>query len=374
MDMTPKDPWGTDWAEARERMEAWWQHEVIDRCVAAVTAPRSIPLREIPVPPKPKEPEVARTDVDYHLQAAEASLAKTLLAGEAFPVFWPNLGPGIVAAYLGIQPVFTDRTVWFGTMPPITNWGTRGQFCFDPDNKWWVLTKDFTRRLSRAGEGRFLVGITDMGGSLDIVASLRGTEQLLTDLVDHRDEVKKLSRETDDLWFKYYDELDAIVQEHGCGRSAWMGLWCDRTWYPLQCDFAAMISPRMFEEFVLPGLQTQAERLDYSIFHLDGEGELPHLELLLSMPRLTGIQWTPGDGAEPMDDPKWFPLYRRIQEAGKNLVILNVSPHRVGLLLSELSWEGLYMRVPCESEEEAARVMDEVGRSGSGRAARKHLV
>lgn len=91
------------------------------------------------------------------------------------------------------------------------------------------------------------------------------------------------------------------------------------------------------------------------------------------MPRLNGIQWTPGDGLEPMDDPKWFPLYRRIQDAGKNPVILNVSPDRVGLLLSELRPEGLYMGISCESEDEAARVMDEVEGSVSGRAPRKHL-
>ena len=41
-----------------------------------------------------------------------------------------------------------------------------------------------------------------------------------------------------------------------------MGLWAPMRWYPLQCDFSAMISPDMFAEFVLPDLAEQCDTDD----------------------------------------------------------------------------------------------------------------
>ena len=44
--------------------------------------------------------------------------------------------------------------------------------------------------------------------------------------------------------------------------------------------------------------------------------------MLLDIPGLSGIQWTPGAGNEPLTSPKWFPLYQKIQDRNKNLVLL----------------------------------------------------
>ncbi len=74
----------------------------------------------------------------------------------------------------------------------------------------------------------------------------------------------------------------------------------------LQSDFSYMISPRMFERFALPGLTVWAGALDYPFYHLDGPGQIKHLDMLLSIPRLRGIQWVPGDG-QPTPD-QWLPL------------------------------------------------------------------
>jgi 5-methyltetrahydrofolate--homocysteine methyltransferase len=76
-----------------------------------------------------------------------------------------------------------------------------------------------------------------------------------------------------------------------------------------------MISPQMFERLVRPDLAACCERLDYAFYHLDGKGEIRHLDMLLSLERLRGIQWIPGDGAAPVEE--WLPLLKRIRDAGK---------------------------------------------------------
>jgi hypothetical protein len=83
----------------------------------------------------------------------------------------------------------------------------------------------------------------------------------------------------------------------------------------LQSDFSYMISPAMFERFVLPDLVACCDVLDYTFYHMDGRGQLAHLDMLLSIKKLQGIQWQPGDG-QPLAD-KWLPVLRRIREAGK---------------------------------------------------------
>ena len=61
------------------------------------------------------------------------------------------------------------------------------------------------------------------------------------------------------------------------------------------------------------------QRVSYSVYHWDGPSAIPHLDHLLSIPRLNCIQWTPGAGAEGVLDRKWWPLFHRIIEAGKRV-------------------------------------------------------
>ena len=71
----------------------------------------------------------------------------------------------------------------------------------------------------------------------------------------------------------------------------------------------------MFERFVMPDLETICSHIDYGFYHLDGKGQIPHLDLLLSIENLRGVQWVSGDGQPPPWE--WLPLLKRIRDAGK---------------------------------------------------------
>jgi 5-methyltetrahydrofolate--homocysteine methyltransferase len=144
------------------------------------------------------------------------------------------------------------------------------------------------------------------------------------------------------------------------GTMDWMGIWFPGQGSGVECDFSAMISPAMFEEFVLPDLQEQCRRLEHSIYHWDGPGQLPHLDLLLSIPELDAIQWTPGAGNPGPGSPKWFPLYRRIQEAGKGVVLLGIAPEDIEGVMGELSPKGLLMTTRTETEDQARDLLGNV--------------
>jgi 5-methyltetrahydrofolate--homocysteine methyltransferase len=164
-----------------------------------------------------------------------------------------------------------------------------------------------------------LVEITDIGGNLDVLASLRGSDKLLLDLTDASDEVDRLVGEITPLWLRYYDELYTITSSVGRGNACWGPCWSPGKGYMLQCDFSYMISPQMFHRFVMPDLIACCNHLDYGFYHMDGIGEIPHLDQLLTIERLRGIQWQPGDG-QPLADG-WLNLIAKIRNSGKRCQI-----------------------------------------------------
>ena len=144
----------------------------------------------------------------------------------------------------------------------------------DPENPWWRRVKRVTKRLAEAIGPNVQISMTDIGGNLDILASLRGTDNLLTDLIDQPEEVRRCAREITTMWLAIYDELHRLIAPHCPGSVAWAPVWAPDRTYMLQSDFSYMISPAHFKEFVLPDLKACCDSLKYSFYHLDGVGQL----------------------------------------------------------------------------------------------------
>ena len=70
----------------------------------------------------------------------------------------------------------------------------------------------------------------------------------------------------------------------------------------------------MFDEFVKPELKK-------TIDHLYGVGQLNHLDSLLSIKKLDGIQWVPGDG-QP-DIINWPEVFKKIIDSDKLIQFFN---------------------------------------------------
>ncbi len=140
------------------------------------------------------------------------------------------------------------------------------------------------------------------------------------DLYDAPEKVKQLTKQIQDLWFQYYEEFSALLRSVNPGYSDWSTLLSTTPSYTIQCDFSYMISPQMFDEFVRDDLQDSCSRLDRSLYHLDGIGQLPHLDSLLQINNLNAVQWIPGDGQPNIED--WPQVYRKILNAKKSAQVV----------------------------------------------------
>jgi hypothetical protein len=143
-------------------------------------------------------------------------------------------------------------------------------------------------RITKLGAQRFkgkgIVSITDIHSGGDGLASLRGTEEFLLDLMLHPEKIEECERFLRKMWFDVVEELFTLSTSEGQeGSSGFLG-WGPGKVCPLQEDILAMISPPMFKRFFLDAIIEQTGYLTCSMFHLDGPEALPHLDLLLCFP------------------------------------------------------------------------------------------
>jgi hypothetical protein len=355
-----------DWEQIEKRFDAWWNHDLYDRVLLQLTAPKSKPNHsDSPVNKHELNRdsfEIIREwrekgfDHTFLLDDAEHRMESTYYGGEAFPNFWVNLGPGSLASYIGCEANYTDHTIWFG--PPILkSWDDVHKVQFDEYGSLWTATKELTEQSCKRGQGRFPTSITDLGGGMDVLASLRGTQALLFDLIENPEPVKQVRDYIVKYWLHCYNTLFEIFKTYQSGTFGWLPTWCTGRVYPLQCDFSAMISPTMFEEFVVPELQTLGRNLDQVIYHLDGPDAVNHIDILLELPELDAIQWVPGEGTPPAI--QWIPLLKKIQAKGKSLYIYATKPQEVFELMDSLSPKGLLICMGCETEEVARSLIEQ---------------
>jgi 5-methyltetrahydrofolate--homocysteine methyltransferase len=329
---------GADWERHAANWRAWWAHELDRPLVMITTYERSAPAAEGYASNYPLE--MPAGDV---LDIYQARLEAARFHGDAWPKWWPNFGPGIMAGFIGAEVHSVggpDETVWFTPTEDLPVKDIHP--AYDPGNVWWQRVLTLTRGAVERWGDRVTVAYTDLGGNLDIIASLRDTQRLLYDLYDTPDEVARLVGEITGLWLRYYDALDAVIRPAGAGTSPWAEIWSPVRSYMLQCDFAYMISPDMFERFVMPDIAACCDAIDHAMYHLDGKGQIPHLDMLLSLERLRGIQWIPGDGAPPPE--QWLDLLKHIIDAGK-LCQLYVTPEGAKTIVDALGGKGFALAI-----------------------------
>ena len=254
-------------------------------------------------------PEKIIDRIDYELSCVE-------FIGDVFPYMgFECFGPGVLTAFLGAVLDNSSSKVWF--YPPEDLPIQELHFEYDADNVWFNRIKDIYKAGMDRWQGQVMMGLPDLGGNLDLLSVFRPGEKLIFDLIDYPDEVKRVLMELHRLWHRYYQELTDFLSPGNMGNTNWSRIYSQEKSYILQSDFSYMISTDMYEEFAYDELALTMKKIKNTVYHLDGKGQLAHLDVLLANPDLTGIQWVPGEG-EPSQD-MWPEVYRKIEPTDKML-------------------------------------------------------
>lgn len=350
--------WKANWPETRERFEEWWNRKglLLSSWGSGLPLSPGQPAHEpIEPPPPPRDHAQRHRDPAWVARHWLAELSRFDWPADLLPVAWPDMGTVSTAVFLGARERFGPDNIWYEPCmsdiacgPPIVQ-------DFGSPASQAILA--VVRETVAASRGRFLVGMPAITSGLDVLAALRGEEGLLIDMALSPEAVLRRAEEAHRAYRAVFDAVREIVRDPDSTMTfGYFMLWGKGRVGLCQCDLAAMFSRAMFDDLALPDLREQAAFLDHSMFHVDGKQALVHVDSILTVDRLDAVEFTPDPSSPPAGDSSWYPLYRRILDAGKSVWIAQVAPAHVKPLLQAVGRNGVYLTVAVRSADELRSV------------------
>lgn len=283
--------------------------------------------------------------------------------GESFPNLNVDFGPGSLAAYLGSDIGFKEDTVWFKSC--LESWDGVPQFKFEPENEWYKKHINLVTRCRELAGDDFYVDMPDLMENIDVLASLRGAQEILFDMLDEPETIGERIGEITDLYYDYYNKFyDVIKDDEGGNAYTVFQIWGPGRTVKLQCDFSAMMSPDDFRQYIQPSLRAQADQADYVLYHLDGPAAIKHLDALMEIDGIDALQWTSGDAGPDGTLPDWDVIYDKAIAAGKSIWVKVYSGtfedwiRNVDRLVQKYGSHSLFLLFPEMSREQADTLLN----------------
>ena len=290
--------------------------------------------------------------------------------GESFPNLNIDFGPGSLASYLGSEIGFKEDTVWFNKC--LDGWDGVPKLTFDPENKWFKKHLQFAKDCQALAGDDFYVDMPDLMENIDVLASLRGAQDILFDLLDEPEMIGERIQEVTDIYYEYYDRFyDVIKDEEGGNAYTVFQIWGPGRTVKLQCDFSAMMSPEDFRKYIQPSLLSQSENVDHVLYHLDGPAAIKHMDALMEIEGIDALQWTSGDAGPDGTLPDWDVIYDKAIAAGKSIWVKVYSGEfedwirNVDRIVNKYGSHSLFLLFPEMSMEQAAYLLDYADRNWS---------
>ncbi len=353
-----------NWEETKKKWESYWKRENTGRplmCVWALKEEARDLDREAEL--KPKSMFDKYQDAERMVERFRYFCETHEFMGESFPNISLDFGPGSMAGYLGSEIVFNEDTVWFDEC--VEDWLDYKDLEFDPDNKWFKQHVELFKRVKELAGDDFLIGIPDIMENIDVLASMRGAQNTIFDMIDEPEEITRRIEQVTNLYQKYYDAFyDIVKDENGASCYTVFQIWGPGKTVKLQCDFSAMMAPDNFHEFIKDSLIKQAKGLDHIIYHLDGPDAIKHMDALMEVEAIDALQWTSGDHGPDGTIEEWYQIYDKAVAAGKGLWVKVYTGEveewieRLDKLIARYGTNALFLYFNPMSMEQATKLMD----------------
>jgi len=314
-DPLPLGVFKPDYQEAARRWQAFYAGEVLDRPIVCVTAPKDGAYLPAPI----TYHEKAYADLDQVVEKGLEIAAAVYWGGEAFPSFYPSLGPDEIAVFTGAELRWSpDSTETNWSVPYVEDWEAAFPVRILQDHPLWQRQLSLYRRAAEVFKGRVLLVTPDLHTNMDLLAAIRGPQRLAMDLLDVPELIDQAMTQARAVFRSLWSSINEAGKMHETG-------YCleSHAYYSpegsatVQCDFSIMMSPKLFRRWVLPALEEEAEIVGHVVYHWDGPGALVHMPDLLASRGLQTLSYVPGAGnGEPVDN---LEVLKAIQAGGKSI-------------------------------------------------------
>ena len=362
--------WKSNLEETKQRYINWWNHKGIILNMWEHFQEGVQPHAEIMPPAPAKDLSQKWFDPQWRAEYLDWYVAHSSLKADILPVANTQLGPGSLAAILGGVFEGGEDTIWIHPNPDFTD-----EIVFNPEHPNWILHKELLKACKAKANGHYFVGMPDLMEGLDVLAALKGTDRVLLDTVMQPEILEQQMQQINDIYFKVFDELYDIIREGDEMAFCYFSSWAPGKMSKLQSDISTMISQDDYRRFVQPFIREQCQKIDYTLYHLDGVGAMHHLPALLEIEELNAIQWTPGVGEPQGGSPKWYDLYKKILAGGKSVMACWVTLDELKPLLDHIGADGVHLEMDFHNEkevEQAMRIVEEYTGSSTAVNTNKH--
>ena len=315
--------------EKQDLIKNWWEFGEQEE-------PLIIAAKCENIPPKPEDLTAYWEDNRLRFDLFERQTALTEFLGVAVPFCYVDFGSSCMAGNLGCPMRYINHeTIWPRKL--LNRIEEIPDASIQEGSPWYRRVYDYlSLSLNRKD---IVTACYALGGIGDTIGSLYGEETLLTDMLDKPEDVKKAFRHIKHIWIQEYEKQVSLIKQSGqTGMCGWSGVWAPGGAFPVQEDMSYMLSPELFNQFCLPELMDIFEVIEYPMYHLDGKMAIFHLDSLLRIKKLKAVQWVPGAGNEEI--AQWYPLLKRILDAGKSIQIY-ATAQEVGDIVRNLGTRGV---------------------------------
>ncbi|NLF40836.1 hypothetical protein GX586_15440 [bacterium] len=274
--------------QAREHLEAFWNGSSLGRPALHLLAldPQH---RPDPFPVGGVDRTALDFDPAFYRHTARDILKGGIFLAEAFPFVSVDPGNSLVLTAMAAGGRYrrNGSDAWLEKQPGILDQQP-------PKAASASVLRVYAACVEAAAKGAGGMGFVTPSCLIDPITTLSqmaGSEEMSIALCDRPAKVKAWIDALTDIWLEL---LRTCVAASGAKDSAvFWGPTTPGTATCLQCDYAVMISPDMFDEFVLPALMRMAEPMTRTLYHLDGTVQMRFLDRLMQIPKCKGIQWNP---------------------------------------------------------------------------------
>ena len=344
--------WKQNLEETKKHYIDWWNHKGIVLNMWEHFQEGVQPHADIPAPTPYKDLNQRWFDPQWRAEYLDWYVAHSSLMADMLPVANTQLGPGSLAAILGGVFEGGEDTIWIHPNPNYTD-----DIVFNPQHPNYLLHKELLKACKAKAQGHYYVGMPDLMEGLDVLAAIKGTDKVLLDTVMQPEVLEHQMQQINDIYFKVFDELYDIIREGDEMAFCYFSSWAPGKMSKLQSDISTMISVDDYRRFVQPFIREQCQKIDYTLYHLDGVGAMHHLDALLEIKELNAIQWTPGVGEPQGGSPKWYDLYKKILAGGKSIMACWVTLDELRPLLDNIGGDGVHLEMDFHNEREVEQAM-----------------
>ena len=302
--------------------------------------------------------------VDPFLEDCERLYQAHLRLGDDYPfIAAPFIYIPWMEAIMGCPIHASETTLW--AEPAVDDWGSwhwrRPSVDSDP---WARKLIELMEALVDHSNGRYPVAATLMRGPADLLSAMRGAIRFPLDFYDCPDLVRRAAELCAEVWIEVGKAQLDMVPVSSVGYMA--GAHGLRSWAPdkliwLQEDAMALLSPRLFQDVILPLDRRIASEFPCVAFHLHGSA-LWAVDDLAGAPELNVIELNYESAQCDVEGTfaGWHAILKR-----KPLVIWKEFNGEafwpwLDRVLSEFGPNGLSIQITAVTLEEALPVRDQI--------------